>query len=437
MFYVFFILAIIPCLFVINRIFKFKDINIFDLTILFSLLYFWLIPCKEFVFGDIDTQLTSHVNTAVSLCIYMWTIYFIYKLIYSCNPKIFNISRLFISININVRPSFLWIILAIGLFYFYNITNYSALSSDNVEANNQFQYGLNMPFYVRIFAVSIRPIYPILIIITYNLRTNIIKYKRLRIFCLLILFLSLILGEKTFMIYNLIFFAVYLYSIKRNRLKRKHIYYSFISLFCVLIFLFPILQGFRIYKQYSVEQNMNHDFLSVVKGFVRDGITDDMQEKIDRYQDNRSLGCYNVFDWTCNAEYRGNGYMTWLIFRYVIPQRAQAGDGNIVGDKMIGKGADVAESILAWFVLDYGFIIGPIVAVLYQILICILLFYFGHLFSILFDNSLLMLVSSGFMTQQCINVEHSPTNDIRIFYALYIIVFVFIGLLTKYYVRLK
>lgn len=429
-----FILALIPICYIGYKIMTFKGLNIFDMIILFSLLYFWFIPCKDFIFEHAFPQLVGHTKTAISLCIYTWALMLGSYLCSVMFPRVnaLNLSRLLLLINFRMKSHFLWIILAIGIFYFYNITNYSSLTAENPEANNQFQYGLGMPLFLRYIAICIRPIYPALIIIAYN--TICVKplYRRLRICCLFILILSLLLGVKTFLVFNLIFFGLYFYSRRRNSIKRKHILYSVAILFCVLIFLFPILQGFRIFKQYSVERNANHDFITVLTGFITQGVNEEIEKKVNRYQDRRSLNCYRTLDWACYDEYRGNGYLTWLIFRYTFPQRTLDDAGNIMGEKM-ARGGDVGESILAWFVLDYGHIFGPIVAIIYQVIICFLLYYFGLLFSLAFRTSSLMVIVAGYIAQQCINVEHNPTSDIRMFYAVYLFIFILIGLLFNYY----
>ena len=431
MFALLFTLAVVPAICVGLRIMSKKDILVWDLLILFTTLYLWAIPCKDFLFEHEFPEFLGNTYTVGTLCLYMWLLLLadLFYANYKRGNNFLNISRFFrLWHPVAIKPSFLWVILLIGLIYLYNITNYSAMDADNPEANNQFGSGNNMPLPLRVFALSIRPIYPLLLIITYTFKSSVKLYGRLRIVCMVLLIAGLLLGSKTNMTFNLIFFLIYFYSMRRDLMTRKNILLGGAILAVTFFVFFPISQGLRMYKQYYVENMSVHDFKTVLTAYVTQAVDIDMSDRVERYQNRRGMNVYTTFDFVCNTNYRGNGDMTWSIFRYIIVQRTIMDNRGEILAVMQNSG-DVAESIPAWFVCDYGCVFGPIAAIFYLILMFLLFHWMGQFFYLFFKSPAVTFMAMSLILQRCISIEHNPSGDIRVFYATYSIVFVACGIL--------
>lgn len=434
MFFQLFILAVIPSCISIIKVFKRENLNIYDITIIFSTLYFWAIPMQDFLFNHLRPYYLDHTYTIIALIIYMYGLQLL-SLICSHNKKSpLNITNKFYYIKIgNIKNSFLWFALIYIAFMFWNITNYSALSEDNLEANNSFFYGSNQGIFMRIISISFKTFFPVLFVILLEYKPTKILYRYLRLFNLFLLIASLLLGEKTFMVFNLIFLLIFLYSKHRHNIsKRKIFIYLTLGIVFLSIF-FPLSQAFRIYKQNAVLNASTHSFIDVASGFINNGIDIETKNKVESYQDGRSLNLYDALDWASSrTNYRGNGQLTCIVLRYIYPQRV-GNDSNIMGDLMEGTGADIGESTLSWYVLDWDIILGPLAALLHTLLLYISIYYFGMFFYRYIKSPIYPLVIYSFLMRYAISIEHNPALDIKMFYNTYYLIIIFTGLLLYFF----
>lgn len=433
MFEFLFVLAGLPIVYPINKIRQLKDINIFDLCILFSVLYFWIVPARDFLINHVFPDLVGHISTVVALNIYMWLL-----LLFAVTTRgnnMFNITRSLSNLSVlKVSDKFLWFLLIFSLFYFYKATDYSSLTEDNFEGNNTWTYGFGLPWPLMIIVKSCNPSLSSFLLITFFMRPITPFYKRMRMIVLVILSVTLMLGGKTLFICIAGFLLLYAYSKYRDKIKKKHFIGLFIGLFICFSFYFPLNQSFRYYKQFSVKNSTNHGFVATLKGFMEDdGISYDIKERVEAYQNGRSMNLYNAFDWACISEWKGDGQMTWAIFRYIIPQRMIHDQwGNIMGYQMSGGGekADVAESILSWFVADYGPIIGPIIAVLYFMFIAWTIIFFGRMFARWYKSPMILFLVYSLVFFLSVRIENNPVQDIKRIYSLWPFMY---GLLSMIY----
>lgn len=433
MFTFLFVLAVVPAIIIGFRIFQRKDIFMFDLLIVFSTLYLWAIPCKDFLLEHEFPEYVGDTLVAGTLCWYMWLLMGaeVFYARYKKGNNFTNVSRFFrLWRPAATRPVFMWVILLVGLFYLYNITNYGALSADNAEENNRFGYGENMPFFMRVFAISILPVYPLLIVLAYHFKSRDMLSKCLRVACLAVLAAGALLGSKTRLTFLLIFFLIYLYSTRRDLLTKRNMLLGAGLLVVLFLVVFPISQGLRVYKQYYVENRSVHDFATVVKAYANQRVNIGVDDRVERYQHRRSMNAYATFDFVCNTKHRGNGDLTWTMCRYIIPQRTiMDGKGEILAQ--LQDSGDVAESVVSWYVCDYGTFWGPIAAVIHFVVIIWLFQLMGRFFKMLFHNDTITLMAMSLALYMCVSIEHNPSGDIRVFYATYSIVFVACGILFK------
>lgn len=430
MFVLLFIITVIPIAFSVIKVFRREDLNIFDITIIFSALYFWAIPLQDFIFNHLRPFYLEHTSTVIALIIYMYGLGTLAKVcsLYKNSPL--NITERFSIIHIRkIKDSFQWFALIYITFMFWNITNYSALSESNIEGNNNFFYGTNQGFVMRIISLSFKTFFPVIFLMLFENSPERLVYKILRKINLIILIASLLLGEKTFMVFNLTFLLLYLYSTRRYKLSNKKIIILSTVLIVFLIAFFPLSQAFRLYKQKAVARTGGHSFVEVVSGFITDGIDPNLENKVERYQKGRSLNLYDALDWAATrTDYRGNGKLSSIVLRYIIPQKVGT-DGNIMGDLMSGSGVDIGESTLSWYVLDWGIILGPIVALLHILLLYLAIYYFGMIFYRYIKSPIYPLVVYSFLMRFAISIEHNPALDIKMFYNTYYLVILFTGVI--------
>lgn len=430
MFVLLFIAAIIPIVPSVIKIFRRKDLNAFDITIIFSALYFWVIPTQDFIFNHLRPFYLEHTSTVIALIIYMYglgTLAKVYSL-YKNSPL--NITKRFSIIHLRkIKDSFQWFALIYIIFMFWNITNYSALSEDNIEGNNNFFYGTNQGFILRIISLSFKTFFPVIFLMLLESSPKRLIYKVLRKVNLVILIASLLLGEKTFLVFNLIFLLLYLYSTKRYKISNKKIIIFSTVLIVFLLAFFPLSQALRLYKQQAIVDTSSHSFIEVISGFITDGIDPNLEDRVERYQKGRSLNLYDALDWAATrTNYRGNGQLSCIVLQYIIPQRART-DGNIMGDLMGGTGADIGESTLSWYVLDWGIVLGPIAALLHILLLYLAIYHFGMFFYRYIRSPIYPLVVYSFLMRFAISIEHNPALDIKMFYNTYYLVILFTGVI--------
>lgn len=415
------------------KVYRRQGLNMFDITVVFSSLYFWAIPVRDFLVNHLRPEYIQNTPTALTVCLYMWLMGLLaYVYSHKKRSPLYITDRLAEVRMVQVKDSFQWFALLYIGYMLFQITNYSALGGDNIEGNNNFFYGTGAGFLMKLIVVPFRAFFPALFLILWNNKPRILLYRRLRKVNLVLMLISLLLGAKGFMVLNLTFLALYLYSLKRHQLSRKQIIFYSGAIVVVLAIVFPISQAFRYYKQDAVMLSKEHDFSSVSRGFVSEGIGDDLKQRVEDYEQGRSLNLYDAVDFAASrTEYRGYGYLTGLILRYIIPQRMR-NDGNIMADLM-QDGGDIGESILAWYVLDWGVVLGVVIAVLHHLLLFLLYYYLGIFFNRWIRSSVYPIVIYSVILRIAVGVEHNPVIDIKAIYNTYYIIIIFSGIILYYF----
>lgn len=433
MFTLLFVLAIFPIFPSLMKVYRRQGLNMFDITVVFSSLYFWAIPVKDFLVNHLRSEYTQNTYTTLAVCLYMWLMgWLAYVYSYKKRSPLYITDRLAEVKRVQVKDSFQWFALIYIGYMFFKITNYSALGGDNIEGNNNFFYGTGAGFLMKLIVVPFRAFFPALFLILWNNRPKRTLYCRLRKLNLFLALASILLGAKGFMVFNFTFLALYLYSIKRHQLTRKQILSYSAVIIVILAVVFPISQAFRYYKQETVMQSKEHDFISVATGFISEGISNDLRERVEDYEQGRSLNLYDAVDFAASrTSYRGYGHLTGMILRYIIPQRMR-NDGNIMADLMRG-GGDVGESILAWYVLDWGAVFGVAFAVLHHLLLFLLYYKIGIYFNRWIKSSVYPIVIYSVILRIAIGCEHNPVIDIKAIYNTYYIIIIFTGFVLYYF----
>lgn len=418
---------------IINR----RDINAFDVFLLFSSLFFLIFPLKDLIFDHEFPEISSHANTAYGLlCFFsfllvidfIWTKYFINK----HNPV--NLSAYIRQYDdyiatFNSNKFFYFCAICAGL-YLIPLTSYGNMTEDTSEMNNQLQYAVGMPLWMSVFIRFIWNVYPILLIMVIR---NFHKTFSC-ILALVLLVVGVLLGSKTNLFFNTTAVLIYFYSkYKGNITKKKIITIGLIGILGGSI-VFSILQTFRQVKTYAVDNMTNHSFGDVVQLALHlDPATKlMMQMQLDRYY-GRAMNVFDAYDWAMQGSYRGNGHLTNIVYSYIIPQRTR-NDGNIMGDKMAGLGADIGESLLSWFVCDWGEFFGVFVAMATLILLFWLIKIYFRGCAQMTKMPLFNLLSFTLILNYTVGIENNPSGCIHMFYSDYLYMVISIWLIWKLYI---
>ena len=362
MLYILFILGIIPAYLVCRKVINRRDISFFDIYILGNTLFFLLIPYKgEFIdhIREDGFNLSTSISTLVLVDIFLWML-FLMDLIFRKN-NVFSITKNFFKWDHYLRSDIIYVYLSLiaSCMMLYKVTDFSELTIDNPEVNNQLYFGSDMPIALRLiwlFALGARPVLTLIVIKVFR-QSEYKWHKRISILTLIITLLSYLLGPKTDLIVFSLFIVLYYYSIYKSKISKKQIIKYVFSIILFLCIFFPISQGLRMAKQALVYQGVEIDFISAVDYYVNASSLDKKanEKGTDEYIKGRSLNVFNCLDYTCKRVFRGNGELSAMILFSLLPLNADAlgFNSNILGDVYVFKGADIGESILAWFNADF------------------------------------------------------------------------------------
>lgn len=429
----------------IRKIWNKRDLNLFDIIILTYSIYFVYIPLKFSLFNTpiYGIPYINTINNHPLTLIYLIAFFSILALlsIFLNKKRSLNITYLIFRLDSNTKISFpiLAIVLICFLYCTIVLTSYGNLDEDNTESNrNILAYGGGFFGYLIQLSYTLTFIGLVWVIKYIKDNRKNINYK---IIALLILGIAnFLLGGRGDMLFALFFIFLYLYSVYRKNLTRKH---YIILLFIIGIFggiILPISQSFRQVKDYIVMNNNNHSFKDVFIYYI----SIDKKEFNNIYnsaQNNtsfRSISTYYFLDKAIykedllpmNGEYTKNAILKCINPLYTPSQEIYNKPANL-----IANGGDIAESPLMIFWIDVKWIS----------LIIVLLFYFGY---ILLTNLQRIFISSFckiwgieylnlyFILDLLFSIEMVPNyrkiwNNILPLYIFYCITFYLINKIKK------
>lgn len=257
-FLVLFIIGIVPLISVAYKFFNRKEISFIDIYIIGCSIYYLLIPyyanyltnLAKLDFDDCKLSLTLVV-------VYLYLLLIVNRFV--GNNSKFCMTRVIQKLDrkIIVPYKVVYICLFVSFLLLYKITNYSALDSENPEANNQLAFGSSLPIGVRaiwLFALQFRPIF---FVLTFKLLSyRLTRRKRFIVyFTLFISAMSYILGSKTNMTEAFVFVGICYYAVYKYKISKKKMISGIVIVACLFLIVFPLLQGFRMTKQYAVQES--------------------------------------------------------------------------------------------------------------------------------------------------------------------------------------
>lgn len=441
------LLGIVPLIYPLTKVLSRSDINVFDIFQITTCLYYVLIPIK-ILYIDLPILKPYYINDLVTPSYYLsfncvlLFINFLWTRTNRLRYTPINITRYIRKIDTGVilkkKHAYLFIIFFCLLLI--PLTNYSGLSEDTTEENLTAGYGLNVSFFDRIRLVFLYNTYPVFMLLSlkYYNQKNLLQYRKLAIICLVLGTLCVFLASKSVMFFTILVSIVYFYAVEREKLNSKFIVKSLVASALVVFVLFPLSQNFRTIKQTLVKNGTAHGFMDVATAFVDIDVSQEknLTEKYQMYKA-RSLNVYQAFQWACTKDFRGEGRLTLMVYKYLIPQFLNPKEGNILGDVYFGKDADIGESLLTWFVADWG-IIGVLVTILHFFVVVNIWILYNIFFRYLFKDKKGEYLFIVLFLMEFITIELNPAGYFHGFYSerlisyiVYIIVFKLFDSLTK------
>lgn len=445
MFIILIVLALSTTYYSFLKLWNRRDINVFDLIQIFSTLYFVLIPTWSIIRSGIDGNFNfielfeSHPITLlvfINFSVLLLLINFIWTTQAGHRISILNISKYFriLDKNFDVDVSMLYLSLFVFLTALYPLVNYSSLTNDNIEGNLTFRYALNVPLYQRMIIAMVYNSLPFFLLVTIKfIRSKQIRYRKLSYYILILQIITLLLGVRTFLFYNIVFIIFYIYSVERRFFTFKKVVIGLLTISIVINFIFPLSLMLRFAKQEQVLYSTKHSFFDVVTALDEMSSSDlyDLIENSEETTQRRSLGVYSTLDAVVYKSYNStNGQLFLDQIKTIIPIIKNNEEfSNIVGSK-IGFGGDVAESIIAYFFFDYSWF-GIYLSGIFIFIFIFISKFLADFFYLIFREKKVYFILVISVLSFCINTEMVPSirsiynPGILVYTTFYLIMLIF------------
>ncbi|MGY3213777.1 hypothetical protein [Mucilaginibacter sp. HD30] len=438
------LLTIIPIIYPLRKFLKRKDINIFDVLLIFSTLFYSLTPIKtlyidlpELQSEYIHDYYTPFIILCFHLLILVIDVFFTNK--YSGKYSALNISTYirYWDSRVAVKPIYIPAIFILFVLFSVPLTNYSGMTEDSMDSNITAGFGGgNVSFLERTELIFVYSVYPVLILLNYkyildNKHKKTFKYKAISYISLTIGVICAFLATKSTFLNLFFFIAHYYYTVYKHSLKRKHFVRMFIIVLIFFAFVLPMSQTFRLVKKNLAARSQVESFSQVVLATINmdSFMKSEIEAQLHVYN-KRTLGLYTALHWACTRSFRGNGELTFMIFQYLVPQNLKISEANILGDTYQGKGADIGESVLTWYVADWDWI-GVIAAILHFVLMFFIWKYFCNVFRFIFKDNKIEFLLVYFYFSMVVNLEVNPYPYIHGFYSQFLIVVATFNIIFK------
>ena len=432
------LIAFLPTLFPIYKVFKRKDINAWDLMLLFIGLYFCFIPF-----------FSSEITSVVTDSNVIWKIFFLYSGIaillllidLYCSYSPLKNKKLLMNITFSIR----------GLVPYLTNTKYIRILSCIVilgaiviiipnetvffekESKGYLESSIIM-LYGRIYSFF----FILNILLFFNTKKNISD----NIILFLFFTVSFFLGRRYFFEYVMFFLITY-YSLYIKTIRLRSIVKSVIIITLIITFLFPFYNVMRqsIYEyNFSDKNNIINSTTDLVKYSFKnyDKLIDEAKNSTNTrsYELYHSLYCYILKN---PAPLEGSAFSAGVLT--VIPSILGPNQKKISSESMLESHSnifrDMADSLL---LLCYGdwHMWGICACILILICFMLLVEILHLIFRKIFYNKAVTIVYIGVLFLSCISIEQSLEEGIAILFhstlALFLLVFLALkkNVLRKY-----
>ena len=436
-----------PLIYLFNKLRNRKDINCFDLLILFHCLYFAFLPLisstKDFSYGQ---DVISTENTGLTMLFvnsfYLLLVVFDAKWSYSSKGKEVNIinTTLFLrtwyySYQVKSKK-ILFVLLCFPIFVVGGVL---AQQQSLTQAAVGESFFSNDPKILLLFQLS----GALRVICAVYLFTHLLKKKqqsKLKLLdkCILALFLIwMVTISRTFQVeLALVFFLLY-YSIKRYTIKRSF-YVKLVAAALFLYFvIFPIFFYYRALKEMALADNEYVSTSLIDVDLIMNARRNNV--KVEQNSDSRKLFLYCILAKCVAVANCQNGEMTKLSVEYGLPRAIYPNKPDKASEARIEKvskvNEDVADSVLLFSYVDYGMFLGPLGAMAIFLSLLLLWNIYYKKVNRYNNSAILTLFFFNQVYVYSVRLETSPDTylgDILHSFLLLFVIIIFVRLFDKY-----
>lgn len=443
----FWLISLWPFIYLFGKLRNRKDLNCFDLLILFHGLYFAFLPlissAKDFSYGldVISTENTGLTILFVNMFNFLLVLFDI-KWSHSSKGKEINVinTTLFLRTwysSYQVKNKKIFFVLL--CFPFFVIGGALAQQQSLAQATVGASFFSNDPKVLLVFQL----LGALRVICAVYLFAHLLKKKQQSklLFldkCILCLFLVwMVTISRTFQVeLALVFFLLY-YSIKRYSIK-KSFYVKLVAAALFLYFIiFPMFFYYRALKEMALADNEYVSTSLIDIDLIMNARRNNI--KVEQNSDSRKLFLYCILAKCVSVANCQNGEMTKLSVEYGLPRVVFPNKPDKASEARIEKvsrvNEDVADSVLLFSFLDYGLILGPFGA---MAIFLSLLFLWNIFFKKVnrYNNSaILALFFFNQVFVYSVRLETSPDTylgDILHSFLLLFVIIVFVRIFDKY-----
>lgn len=403
-FYFILLINILPLLYPLYKIYKRKDLNIFDFLIVFQAIFFLFIPAVK----DIETNDEVLFRYFVIYSSFNYLILGISRYTDKRNlESIVNMTRYlsrYSDFKIGILGQILLLLSLVVIFVYYLPTQALVLRFEETTGIRTYAQSTIYLFLAALYFV-VRLLVSLIIVADYvNHRFNLIN-----IFIFVVFVILALLGVRRDLIFSLLVFFIILYSLKRDAFNVRFTIISLCIGFFVIAVYFPF---YNIIRSSPIKFTTHSPIKSVVE-IVDYGLANynNKIEKAEESTDKRSLGLYNAFYKAIEKNPEWNwgsitcSFIDMAIPRFLNPNKG--GSGDLI-TRSIGVNTDIADSVLLTGVCEFG-IFGGLYAVFLFLTVFIIYSLYSNLL-VTYTSSFLIPVYIVFsLFDMCWNVEVIPT----------------------------
>ncbi|MDO6519615.1 hypothetical protein [Zobellia uliginosa] len=365
------LILIFPSLFVGNKLLKKKDVNFFDLLIIFNTLYFVIIPLKS---NQAVFQQIGNISTSTTILVFFYlffffcTLFIASKLTSDYKDSPINITRFLKNYpNLDVSHTLKLGLIILPLFSLtYYVPHMSTIAAfeEIRDAGTRISYEQSsmIKFFGTIFKLGL--IVP-MVLFFQNLKTK--KIDILITASLLLFLVNFLILPRRELLEFFLFAGLILYSTNRSLINKRLMLYAI----CLGSFMYFVYFPFyNVIRRTTVEFDMNSP-ISSIKNIYNYGIDtfSEKNEKATELTDSRAIGLYRALYWLADNDADDKiswGEITLSAVDHAIPKAINPKKGlgsEHLLEKRMNTPNDSADSILLLALADYS-MLGALFTVL-------------------------------------------------------------------------
>lgn len=353
-----------PLLYVLRKLIRRENINVFDLLLLWHIFYFCIIPIKSNI-QTFQILFSANFETPTTLEYVGIIAGFVYTLLYvdyrwtknnGTKNNILNIS-LYLRNLAPIRTSkILLILLALNLFvsfmwYIPSVSYVSVFASETEGVVSK-----EAVFYSSVYQICIT----IILIIVIQKWLNEKKIEKLMLILLACYAFSLILLPRRILTNYILFIVFLVYSFVPQAFNIKRIFISCIALLFIFEVYFPFYNVMRFTSVASTSSNPIENTLNLLDATISN--YDEGKKKAELMTEGRTLGLFNaLYRLIENDSSPSCGQLFLESIDFAMPSFLNKNKGSgtqILLEKKAHSTVDQADSFLLMGYGDFGFFLG-------------------------------------------------------------------------------